>query len=237
MKVEDLDRLIRQLLLDSIEREQEREMEAGAGTEGFEPSARHRRQMQSMLEDPLKWVRRRQQPVWKLLAQRAAAIFLVGSLSFAAVITASSDVRATVLRWVMEQTDNSVMYTYGGEAISKTMPKYEIAILPDGYVESVRTEWSSYVSITYENPINDDIINFSYSYMQEGGSMSFDGNTYVISDTTVNGCEGKFFKTTIPGNFNYLTWIDTEKNLQFAVDSALDEEVILHMAESIFCTK
>ena len=57
----ELDYLMRRVLLDSMEGREDTE----AAVPGFTPSARHDREIRSMLADATRWVRRRTRPVWK----------------------------------------------------------------------------------------------------------------------------------------------------------------------------
>ena len=74
----ELDRMMQRVLLDAIKRDCEK------GTDdvpAFKPTRHYQRQMAAMLKDPLKWERRRARPLWKNVAQKAAVILLVFSLS------------------------------------------------------------------------------------------------------------------------------------------------------------
>ena len=48
---------------------------------------------------------------------------------------------------------------------------------------------------------------------------------------------GLFAEAKIPGNFNTITWIDTEQNIQFDIHGNFDYLDILHMAESVSLCK
>ena len=74
MTDQELDTLMRRVLLDSLKLDAE---SAASGELVFEPTPRYQRQMAEMVKDPLKWERRRARPLWKNVAQKAAVILLV----------------------------------------------------------------------------------------------------------------------------------------------------------------
>lgn len=62
MTDQELDTLMRRVLLDSLKLDAE---SAASGELAFEPTPRYQRQMAAMVKDPLKWERRRARPLWK----------------------------------------------------------------------------------------------------------------------------------------------------------------------------
>ena len=170
MTDQELDRLIRRVLLDSIERQEERK-----AVVAFTPSARHDWQIRSMLADPIRWAHRRTRPVWKSALQRVAVILLVFTLSLGSLMAVSPTVRAAVVRWVTEWYEDQVIYRYSGEMFTGKMPQYEITALPDGYIEneSEREDDSNYVFRAYRNAELQKTIYFDYAHMQQGSSSAF----------------------------------------------------------------
>ena len=69
MTDQELDTLMRRVLLDSLKLDAE---STASGELAFEPTPRYQRQMAAMVKDPLKWERRRARPLWKNVAQKAA---------------------------------------------------------------------------------------------------------------------------------------------------------------------
>ena len=239
MTDQELDTLMRRVLLDSLKLD----LEGAAGGElPFNPTPRFQRQMTAMLANPLKWARKRARPLWKNVAQKAAVILLVFSLSLGSLMAVSPTVRAAVVRWVVEWYETHVTYRYSGEQLSGEMPRYEITDLPEGYAEdeSKRIEWPEYISFTYYNPNkeNDQGIIFDYTYMSQGGAADFLIEDAEVFSVTVNGLRGQLFLAEDWENRrSTLTWIDTEKSIQFTLMAALSESDILHIAESVSLIK
>ena len=148
----ELDRMMQHVLLDAIKRDCEKETD---GVPAFKPTRHYQRQIAAMLSDPLKWAQKRARPLWKNVAQKIAVILLVFSLSLGSLMAVSPTVRAAVVRWVTEWYETHVVYRFSGEQIADEMPQYEVTDLPEGYAETERVEWPSYVSIIYQN-VNDE---------------------------------------------------------------------------------
>ena len=237
MTDQELDTLMRRVLLDSLKLDAE---SAASGELAFEPTPRYQRQMAAMVKDPLKWERRRARPMWKNVAQKAAVILLVFSLSLGSLMAVSPTVRAAVVRWVTEWYETHVVYRFSGEQIADEMPRYEVTDLPEGYDETERVEWPSYVSIIYQN-VNDENaswIYLQYIYMQQGASSNFGIENADIIPVTVNGLEGQLYLTRdTEGADSTITWIVPDENMLFAVSAALNANDILHIAESVSLVK
>ena len=237
MTDQELDTLMRRVLLDSLKLDAE---STASGELAFEPTPRYQRQMAEMVKDPLKWERRRARPLWKNVAQKAAVILLVFSLSLGSLMAVSPTVRAAVVRWVTEWYETHVVYRFSGEQLSGEMPKYEITNLPEGYVEDERVDWPTYISIIYRkaNDENAPWIYLRYVYMQQGTVNNIGTEGADIIPVTVNGIEGQLYLARNPDESDStITWIDPDKNIAFIVDAALDADSILHIAECVSLVK
>lgn len=233
----ELDRMMQHVLLDAIKRDCEKETD---DVPAFKPTRHYQRQIAAMLSDPLKWARKRARPIWKSALQKVAMILLVFTLSLGSLMAVSPTVRAAVVRWVTEWYETHVVYRFSGEQITDEMPQYEVTDLPEGYAETERVEWPSYVSIIYQN-VNDENaswIYLQYIYMQQGASGNFGIENADIIPVTVNGLEGQLYLTKdSEQSDSTITWIDPDENILFAVSAALDADSILHMAESVSLVK
>ena len=233
MTDQELDTLMRRVLLDSLKLDAE---STASGELAFEPTPRYQRQMAEMVKDPLKWEPRRARPLWKNVAQKAAVILLVFSWSRGSLMAVSPTVRAAVVRWVTEWYETHIVYRYSGEDISGEMPYYEISGLPQGYTEIIRDIYEASVSVVYESP-SGDMICFDYTHMQQGAANIIAPGDDEILDVTVNGIQGQFFLPHDPADAKTITWIDADSNLQFVVKAFCSETDILHIAESVSLVK
>lgn len=233
----ELDRMMQHVLLDAIKRDCEKEAD---DVPAFKPTHHYQRQIAAMLSDPLKWAQKRARPLWKNVAQKATVILLVFSLGLGSLMAVSPTVRAAVVRWVTEWYETHVVYRFSGEQIADEMPQYGVTDLPEGYAETERVEWPSYVSIIYQN-VNDENaswIYLQYIYMQQGASSNFGIENADIIPVTVNGLEGQLYLTRdTEGADSTITWIVPDENMLFAVSAALNANDILHIAESVSLSK
>lgn len=229
----ELDRMMQHVLLDAIKRDCEKETD---DVPAFKPTHHYQRQIAAMLSDPLKWAQKRARPLWKNVAQKAAVILLVFSLSLGSLMAVSPTVRAAVVRWVTEWYETHIVYRYSGEQITGEMPRYEISELPQGYTETIRDVYEAAVSVVYESP-SGSMICLDYTYMQQGAANIIAPGDDEILDVTVNGIQGQFFLPHDPADAKTITWIDADSNLQFVVKAFCSETDILHIAESVSLVK
>lgn len=234
MTNQELDVLMKRILLDSMK--MDLETDEKKDTLVFQPSSHYQTQMQLMLKDPLKWVKKKTMPMWKTIAQKVAVILLIISLGFGTLMVSNPTAWATFTRWITEWYETYIVYRYAGENTLGDMPQYEIAELPEGFVESEHTEFPRTVSITYENK-SGDVIYFNYRFMAQGGGITFGTENSEILDIEVHHMSGQFFESKVPGNHNTITWIDIKQNIQFDISGAYSYIDILHMAESVFLVK
>ena len=234
MTEQELDRIMRRVLIDSLKADEERD--GNDQGPSFEPSSGYKRRIRAMLADPLGWLRRRQRPAWRRAVRKAAMIALVCLVAFGGTMAFSHTARAAVVRWVAEWSGNRIEYRYTGEQNAEPLPQYEITELPDGYVETERVASPALVDVVYENS-NGEVIGFTYIFMYEGAQSNFTLNDDDVFDVMVDQMNGKFIESRVPGNTNTLAWIDTDRNIHFMIDGCFACEELLHMAESISLCK
>ena len=234
MTEQELDRIMRRVLIDSMKAEAEQDKEDLKLS--FKATSRHQRQMHAMLANPIRWLRRRGCPRWKQIEQRVAVIFLVFILFFGGMMALSPTARATVVRWFMEWYENTINYLYIGDRNTEALPQYEIAELPDGFKEIDRNTAPELVEVTYEND-QGDIIELGYVFMHQGTLSGFDVEDANVFEIQVNSQNGVYFEARSPGNLNTVTWIDANQNLQFMIDGCYQCDELLRMAESVSLCK
>lgn len=228
MTDQELDQMLRRALLDAAAQEAE-----ALPQEPPELSPRHGRSMRAMLRDPLAWARSRRRPALRTAARHAAAVLLVLVLSAAVLVTVSPQVRADITRWVAEQTGNVLDFQFRSDSPAQPIPQYQITALPEGYVETERTDALDAGNVTYKNSDGDTIL-LDYAYMQDGALHRIILNdTDTMSDIRVSGMPGKLIISTEEKSFDCILWIDAAQNLQFTITAAAEESVIIAMAESV----
>lgn len=234
MTDQELDALMKRILVDSIN--QDCETMDQDGTLAFQPSAYHQRQMRSMLKDPLGWARKKARPMWKTIAEKVAVVLLIISLGFGTVMVSSPTAQAAFVQWITEWYETYIIYRFAGENIFDEMPQFEFVELPEGFVETERTELPRMTSITFEDEAG-NVIFFNYGFMAQGGTSGFETETSDVHDIEVNHNKGLFFENKVPGNFNTIAWIDAEQNIQFDISGIFSYMDMLHMAENVVLAK
>jgi len=229
MEENDVDELMRKVLIDALVLDWSDALKTAPI---LETSNKFRNQMTAMLADPFIWYRKKMSPGWKKVANTAASIIITILLGFGSLMLVSSNVRAAVIKWVMEWYETHIEYRYSGEAIQTELPQYQITELPKGYLEIDRLVYAEYISVTYCNT-NGDTLYLDYAYIQEGTVSSFETNNIDVLDIYVNECPGQLFLSQDPNQSNAITWIDVAKNIQFTVNGFLDESELLNMAANI----
>lgn len=221
MTDQELDQMMRRALLDAAAQEAE-----ALPQEPPELSPRHGRSMRAMLRDPLAWARSRRRPALRTAARHAAAVLLV-------LVTVSPQARADITRWVAEQTGNVLDFQFRGDSPAQPIPQYQITALPEGYVETERTDSFAAGNVTYKNS-DGDMILLDYAYMHDGALHRIILNdTDTMSDIRVSGMPGKLILSTGEKSFDCILWIDAAQNLQFTITAVAEESVIIAMAESV----
>ena len=227
MTDQELDRLMRHVLMDGIG--QEAEQTSQQDIPAFQPSPRYQRQMAAMQRDPLAWSRKKQHPAWKKWAQTAAALLLAAGLGLAASPTA----RADIVRLAVEWSQNRASFVYSGPDVEGELPCYVLGDLPEGFVQ---TGWQrlgpAMAAADYENAAG-DYLYLDYSYMQQGGGTFIDMDEGEVIETLVNGMKGYFFQDADPEAFDILTWTDTRQNLQFTLGGCMDLDQALALAKGL----
>ena len=151
----------------------------------------------------------------------------------AVLVTVSPQARADITRWVAEQTGNVLDFQFRGDSPAQPIPQYQITALPEGYVETERTDSFAAGNVTYKNS-DGDMILLSYTYMHDGAHDGFIlDNTDTVSDIRVSGMPGKLILSSLEDHDSYVTWIDGASNMQFTVSAAIDEVSIIAIAESV----
>ncbi|MDE7261319.1 MAG: DUF4367 domain-containing protein, partial [Oscillospiraceae bacterium] len=115
---------------------------------------------------------------------------------------------------------------------TESLPQYEIAGLPEGYVEIERKTAPGLVVVIYKND-QKEVIYFNYVFMHQGTLSGFETRDADVFEMQVNSHQGAYFEVRTPGGLNTLTWIDEDQNLQFAIDGCYQYDDLLRMAESI----
>lgn len=232
MTDQKLDELMKQTLWDSIRFDDDIMFRMELQ---FVPSLTYETQIRRMKTDPNGWMRKRVTPMWKTILQKVATILIVLSVTLGSMMVFSTEVRATVVRWIKNWYGNTILYEYFGEDVSDQIPHFTIGNLPEGYVEVERIGTSAAEYVKYQNQYqSSNQIWFNYQYVQQGGASAIVPGDDVIIEITINGMEGEIYIPQNPENKKIIRWIDTKENIHYFITAALEEKALLEMAENIF---
>lgn len=194
-------------------------------------SANYRRERMRMRANPQRWYRGKTAPVWKRVGRMAALFALVITLSFAALLTLSPEVRANFSSWTLRVFDTNVQYDFLGDETDK-LPWFELHEIPEGYEEFIREEHPDSVLHAYES--NDaQVFSLQYFKMASGSALSIAIAGAENEPVTVDGWDGHFYSPVNPDASAVLVWMDLDHNLQFVIDGFFDKETLIYYAENI----
>ena len=69
--------------------------------------------------------------------------------------------------------------------------------------------------------------------MDNSNVISISENTHIHSSVTVNDLPGDFYESTVEDESNILFWFDETSGLVFRINSPLNRDTILSLAEGV----
>ncbi len=227
--------LLRDIFLDAVTEEFSSEL---SSTARVETSPKFQKSMRTMLENPNKWAKRRQRPIWKRAISTAAAIILVCILSLGVLMMVSPKAYAAVINWVTHLYENGIVYNFGDDAKSDSISSYVLSVLPDGYsfdsqILCAPDEFSDATELSYPNKTTNQIIIFRYFPMSSSTALSVSTDGIIVSDITVKDCPGKLYISTDPNRSSTIIWIDESSNICFSIEGIISQEDIIAAANGV----
>lgn len=180
---------------------------------------------------------KKQRRTWRVALKRVAMFFLALLVGASVWLAVDEGARAAFQRWWREITKTEAVYQFSGNA-EGVLPRYEMTWMPEGF------------SIVEEDTIDEDEIRFTY-YLSENDDLSFqyswmfDGTTTFISNPNgvpdteeckISGMQAWFYPAGEDSIMNSLIWTDEERSIVFSIDSSLDKDTMLRIAESVAVT-
>ena len=184
----------------------------------------------------LKKARRREKTQQTLRAVAASLAIVI----FCGIIWVATyaEAREAVQKWFKFTWNNIITYRFT-EEYTDELPTYRPTWLPEGYKETDVFETKKSCSITYENE-NGDPLFFYYQAMDDGASIGF----LILSEdevrhesVNIKGSPGDFYICFSGNEQSSLIWMDEKTKISFGVDSYLNPDIILQIAESVSIIK
>lgn len=226
----EMDRLIRNALLDTVGAEFQKEIASAAV---MPVSGRYRQNMKTLMDRPQRAAKTDglSQRCFRTFAGAAAACLLL----FGTLMAASPAARAVVRNWWIQQTETGwFSYMFTGEQRTDELPLYEIRTLPDGYAaaEDETFLFSLYRHTIYQNEDGQEIV-LTYGDMFQGAELRIYTEDMDQTTVAVNGYQGVLLTPKSGDGAGYLVWMDDTAGLQFILKADLSREELLSMAESV----
>ena len=134
--------------------------------------------------------------------------------------------------WSFEAHEAYDSYRFHGTVPSKEMADWAPSFLPEGYIESKRTDLGTLVEITYDCKDLDMWITFSYLRLAEGSGFDLDNEHHVVTEISVQDMDGYLY-TASEDKLNAVVWFNETLGYGFLLSSRLPPDTLLKVAESV----
>ena len=172
---------------------------------------------------------------FRVLSYRAAAIVLALLFGLGIFFATNTEARAEVVRWAKETWEQSVFYRFFGSKTTAELPYYALRWIPDGFeLESEsRTETSTF--IFYRNDETGQTISLEYELVSDDIQAEIFASDGISEPEKVfiNGLCADYYPASGDIMLSNLIWLDQTQSVVFFLDSELDIDVMLHIAEQI----
>lgn len=172
------------------------------------------------------------------LRVRIAVFFGVVILSISLVLSMNADVRATVFGWVRDVYEDRIQYYFWRQERTNDPVNYAPGWIPEGFEEIDHYADEAINMIYFQDDSGTNDISF-FCQRLDNESTTFTEyygtqGDYVLKHTNVNGFQADYFQAQNGSIMNNLIWTDEDAGLVFMIDSNLEFEDIMHIAESIY---
>ncbi len=184
----------------------------------------------------IKEVKRHEKVV--LFSRRFVAALIALLIGLSLWLTVDTDARAVVRNWFREVFGTTVLYHYTDNAEITELPNYELSYIPEGFEEIDRLEEPDILSLLYVNPDTEDAIQFECYLFSETLSMQIFYEDHLYQEKIkINDISGDYYAADETSQTNTLVWFDETGQIVFILNSNLEKDVILHMAEGVNLVK
>ena len=200
-----------------------------------EPDWSHRylRNRTRLLADPFGWAKRMARPVWKRAARTAACVLLACLVTLGGLMAVSPTVRAAVLGWLREITENGIFYTALGNrdgAEDHEPPDWMLTDLPEGWALDSASDLGSSAEKQYR--CGESWVRFICSYPDEGTigwGVGDPESGESRREVTVNGYTAELYGDEQSA---MLAWQDEDGMLFYFTSAHVDPDALMEMAAS-----
>lgn len=174
--------------------------------------------------------------VWRKAVSVAASLLLVLLIGAGAVLTFHQEARASFATWLREQYENSIIYRFWGGGDTSEFPTYQIGWMPEGFeLLQEFNEERLYIAV-YQSIDDGQQVVFAYTFGTEWNELTIWGDLENSERLTIQGFPGEYvpFDYKVGGD---LVWIDENSQIVFTLSAALEKDIIIKIANSIYLVK
>lgn len=196
-------------------------------------SPRYLRSRTRLLADPFGWAKRMARPVWKRAVRAAACAALACLVTLGGLMAVSPTVRAAVLGWLREITENGIFYTALGNrdgAEDHEPPDWMLTDLPEGWALDSASDLGSSAEKQYR--CGESWVRFICSYPDEGTigwGVGDPESGESRREVTVNGYTAELYGDEYRA---MLAWQDEDGMLFYFTSAHVDPDALVEMAAS-----
>ena len=196
-------------------------------------STRYLRSRMRLLADPFGWAKRTARPVWRRAARTAACVALASLVTLGSLMAVSPAVRAAVLGWLREITENGIFYTALGNrdgAEDHEPPDWMLTDLPEGWALDSASDLGSSAEKQYR--CGESWVRFICSYPDEGTigwGVGDPESGESRREVTVNGYTAELYGDEQSA---MLAWQDEDGMLFYFTSAHVDPDALMEMAAS-----
>lgn len=178
-------------------------------------------------------IAKRKQKLHTFCRRLVAAIIalLIGSTILIAI---NPDVRAVIKGWFLEILNSHAVYHFTDNSELTELPIFNLSYIPDNFEEIDGLYTSTRSSSFYLNPETGKAFVFEYRIMTEGNIIEIIGdNSATYEVIRLNDTNIYFYAAGRDSSTNNMIWFDNQNKIVFLINSDLEKDVMLHMAESV----
>ena len=184
----------------------------------------------------IKEVKRHEKVV--LFSRRFVAALIALLIGLSLWLTVDTGARAVVRNWFKEVFGTTVLYHFTDDAKITELPNYELSYIPEGFEEIDRLEEPDILSYLYINPDTEDAIQFECYLLSENNHLQIGyDNSLNQEKVMIHNLSGDYYAADETSQTNTLVWLDETDQIVFILNSNLEKDVILHMAEGVNLVK
>ena len=166
------------------------------------------------------------------IARRVAVIFLAILLGLSTWLVVDTEARETAMKWIREVIEDNIYYRFFGNSMGTELPNFVPTWLPDGFALTESDDTATHHMFFYEDAESNMIL-FDYCFLSEGLQAQYSGDDSERETVYIREVPADFYPADETSLSNNLIWIDESNGIVFFLDSNLEKEVMLHIANSV----